>query len=137
MLRKVSQRIQSEESGFTLIELLVVILIIGILFFFNDTATTEIYTLSLHDALPIYARNLVSQIEACFANEQDYSVCMPDTTTKNTADHPTPLDIGSTRLLEKKTASGKTGYTVTATSQSANVFTITQDPTTRANQPTF
>src|SRR5260221_8956320 len=25
----------------------------GLLFFFNDTATTEIYTLSLHDALPI------------------------------------------------------------------------------------
>src|SRR2546427_8265207 len=25
----------------------------GVLFFFNDTATTEIYTLSLHDALPI------------------------------------------------------------------------------------
>ena len=27
---------------------------IDIFFFFNDTATTEIYTLSLHDALPIY-----------------------------------------------------------------------------------
>src|SRR3712207_8932868 len=26
-------------------------------FFFNDTATTEIYTLSLHDALPIWARS--------------------------------------------------------------------------------
>src|SRR2546421_12371774 len=26
-----------------------------VFFFFNDTATTEIYTLSLHDALPIYA----------------------------------------------------------------------------------
>src|SRR5205809_4800066 len=25
-------------------------------FFFNDTATTEIYTLSLHDALPIFRR---------------------------------------------------------------------------------
>src|SRR2546429_9221380 len=25
------------------------------IFFFNDTATTEIYTLSLHDALPIYS----------------------------------------------------------------------------------
>src|SRR5438445_10593704 len=25
-------------------------------FFFNDTATTEIYTLSLHDALPIFCR---------------------------------------------------------------------------------
>src|SRR2546426_8042244 len=28
-------------------------------FFFNDTATTEIYTLSLHDALPIFGRGLV------------------------------------------------------------------------------
>ena len=27
----------------------------GICFFFNDTATTEIYTLSLHDALPIWS----------------------------------------------------------------------------------
>src|SRR3712207_8043320 len=27
-----------------------------LVFFFNDTATTEIYTLSLHDALPICAR---------------------------------------------------------------------------------
>src|SRR2546426_12817280 len=27
-----------------------------VLFFFNDTATTEIYTLSLHDALPISTR---------------------------------------------------------------------------------
>src|SRR5476649_3094175 len=26
-------------------------------FFFNDTATTEIYTLSLHDALPIWLRH--------------------------------------------------------------------------------
>src|SRR5256885_15903827 len=28
-------------------------------FFFNDTATTEIYTLSLHDALPIYGEEVV------------------------------------------------------------------------------
>src|SRR3712207_7988848 len=35
-------------------------MIIGtiIFFFFNDTATTEIYTLSLHDALPIYVNNV-------------------------------------------------------------------------------
>ena len=31
-------------------------LLFFIFFFFNDTATTEIYTLSLHDALPIYAK---------------------------------------------------------------------------------
>src|SRR5258707_11222914 len=30
-------------------------------FFFNDTATTEIYTLSLHDALPISRRNSTSR----------------------------------------------------------------------------
>src|SRR3989442_7713780 len=29
---------------------------IAVFFFFNDTATTEIYTLSLHDALPIWQR---------------------------------------------------------------------------------
>src|SRR5262249_58486303 len=29
---------------------------LSLFFFFNDTATTEIYTLSLHDALPIYQR---------------------------------------------------------------------------------
>src|SRR5436309_11801037 len=33
-------------------------------FFFNDTATTEIYTLSLHDALPIYLDAAFSQISA-------------------------------------------------------------------------
>src|SRR3989442_6054124 len=31
----------------------------SIFFFFNDTATTEIYTLSLHDALPISSRHAV------------------------------------------------------------------------------
>src|SRR6202165_6356146 len=31
------------------------------LFFFNDTATTEIYTLSLHDALPISSSPLSAQ----------------------------------------------------------------------------
>src|SRR2546426_11037358 len=29
-------------------------------FFFNDTATTEIYTLSLHDALPIFRRGPIA-----------------------------------------------------------------------------
>ncbi len=32
------------------------------LFFFNDTATTEIYTLSLHDALPIYKISEIKRI---------------------------------------------------------------------------
>src|SRR3712207_9443303 len=38
-------------------------------FFFNDTATTEIYTLSLHDALPISAGKSATQRAGdCFWN---------------------------------------------------------------------
>ena len=42
---------------FRLIALL--LLLLHPLFFFNDTATTEIYTLSLHDALPILVLSLM------------------------------------------------------------------------------
>src|SRR5438132_12940872 len=38
-------------------------------FFFNDTATTEIYTLSLHDALPI-CRLLEHCLQLCVIAEQ-------------------------------------------------------------------
>src|SRR2546430_13667874 len=34
---------------------------VPVFFFFNDTATTEIYTLSLHDALPISHDNAVAR----------------------------------------------------------------------------
>src|SRR3712207_9306087 len=36
-------------------------LVIGKIFFFNDTATTEIYTLSLHDALPISRSKMIRE----------------------------------------------------------------------------
>src|SRR5260221_1570483 len=39
-------------------------------FFFNDTATTEIYTLSLHDALPIYQRKQYVSRHAQHLGEQ-------------------------------------------------------------------
>src|SRR5579875_3605027 len=39
-------------------------LIFFFFFFFNDTATTEIYTLSLHDALPISRSRLMPTIQA-------------------------------------------------------------------------
>src|SRR3712207_7073193 len=35
-------------------------MLLVVFFFFNDTATTEIYTLSLHDALPISGRREAS-----------------------------------------------------------------------------
>src|SRR2546422_8091378 len=41
---------------FVLSILYYILLLFSFLFFFNDTATTEIHTLSLHDALPIFIR---------------------------------------------------------------------------------
>src|SRR3712207_8064400 len=50
-------------------------------FFFNDTATTEIYTLSLHDALPIYwsrattsGRNQIRLTQVAAAADQEDDV---------------------------------------------------------------
>src|ERR1035441_11111712 len=40
-----------------------------VFFFFNDTATTEIYTLSLHDALPIYLQKIYARR---FAPEREF-----------------------------------------------------------------
>src|SRR3712207_7877599 len=40
-------------------------------FFFNDTATTEIYTLSLHDALPIFAFSFAASSIYCFNDIYD------------------------------------------------------------------
>src|SRR2546422_2457823 len=37
----------------------------SLFFFFNDTATTEIYTLSLHDALPISLRTIPGATTRC------------------------------------------------------------------------
>ena len=40
-------------------------------FFFNDTATTELYTLSLHDALPIFSQAEMAKI--LHVSQQTYS----------------------------------------------------------------
>src|SRR2546422_4783697 len=43
---------------------------ISFFFFFNDTATTEIYTLSLHDALPIsFSAQTVSLVVRMFSRQ--------------------------------------------------------------------
>src|SRR2546430_10803241 len=46
-------------------------------FFFNDTATTEIYTLSLHDALPICVRALESRIMSARRSVSTATVILP------------------------------------------------------------
>src|SRR3712207_8809141 len=55
------------------------------IFFFNDTATTEIYTLSLHDALPI---SLCSYIVLPIPNSQSP---IPLPKSRSTTNYPDPV----------------------------------------------
>src|ERR1039457_3234015 len=58
-------------------------------FFFNDTATTEIYTLSLHDALPIYGITLPDAIWYTGCN----GCCVPEITGRTkAATNPAPFN---------------------------------------------
>src|SRR2546430_10150478 len=74
-------------------------------FFFNDTATTEIYTLSLHDALPIFfVRHRRIEIEQCFdVAAHDY---LSSFTRPRSEEHTSELQSQSNLvcrlLLEKK-----------------------------------
>src|SRR5574337_2097000 len=68
-------------------------------FFFNDTATTEIYTLSLHDALPICVRLielLPGRRSAPHGPEQ------PQRSEEHTSELQSPLKLVCRLLLEKK-----------------------------------
>src|SRR2546426_9283207 len=80
-------------------------------FFFNDTATTEIYTLSLHDALPISAgaggrepRLLVRRIASWLAAASSASECTPrsDRSEEHTSELQSPCNLVCRLLLEKK-----------------------------------
>src|SRR5438132_7444075 len=69
-------------------------------FFFNDTATTEIYTLSLHDALPILAMmRLIAHIDDGHAG-----IRMPawPRSEEHTSELQSHSDLVCRLLLEKK-----------------------------------
>src|SRR5256885_13125719 len=70
-------------------------------FFFNDTATTEIYTLSLHDALPIYgatARALEARGGGCGRRGRR----RPHRSEEHTSELQSPCNLVCRLLLEKK-----------------------------------
>src|SRR5688572_32482871 len=78
-------------------------------FFFNDTATTEIYTLSLHDALPIFNERLRRQLRRRRINQG--ARCRPRH-VRRSEEHTSELQSQSNLvcrlLLEKKKKIKKT-----------------------------
>src|SRR5260370_4365246 len=71
-------------------------------FFFNDTATTEIYTLSLHDALPIYCGATVpGRGRASYVRTRPQTAC-PSGCTDHTAQDPSRAGQTSLRLRSEE-----------------------------------
>src|SRR2546422_8081818 len=78
-------------------------------FFFNDTATTEIYTLSLHDALPISAQSARAIVKVLLtrgaAASRGYGASGSETPTRSeehTSELQSRLHLVCRLLLEKK-----------------------------------
>src|SRR5256885_7174195 len=71
-----------------------------VFFFFNDTATTEIYTLSLHDALPIWPGWLRRRARQCAGGLQVSLRCRRS--EEHTSELQSPCNLVCRLLLEKK-----------------------------------
>src|SRR5256885_9750173 len=72
-------------------------------FFFNDTATTEIYTLSLHDALPIWCWWIAERASSAGIATRSRSTWRSEMRSEeHTSELQSPCNLVCRLLLEKK-----------------------------------